>query len=119
MRQLLVAAAAAVVGAGMALLVGEYDLTTWNGPLAGAVIGLAVAEVVRAGRRAGERAVTDTVVAAVLAVAATAWAVWISTNRGRNPAGALGWLAVVVAAFAAVARLRTAAPRAPRSRPPA
>lgn len=121
MRHLLALFAGAFTAAFGALLLGEYDLTTGTGPAAGLVLGVAVGEVVRAVVRRDPLPLWEPLgaVTAVIAAQATWWAVWISTNRGRNPMGVYGAIAIVIAAVMAggwvssARRRRASTPRRP------
>lgn len=94
---LLTAAATAAVGA---VIIGEYQLTGLTGVVAGALFGLAIAEVVLtvSGPSARDAPRIALAGSAVLTVAGLLWAAWISAGRdwGFVPNGL--WIGVAVGA---------------------
>lgn len=112
---MLVTAAIAAFGA---LILGEYDLVGLTAVVAGGLFGATLAEVAGALAR---RAVPGWLTAAVafLAGAAMTWAVWISTNRFRNPVELSAVAGIAVAAAAAAAWLSTGGRRRGNSPPAA
>ena len=88
-------AAAAVCG----LILGEYDLTGWTPIVGGAIVGIAVGEVVMFAARITPRWLAAT--AAASAAGGYGWAMWISSGRGVAPIKAGAWLGLVLAAVTA------------------
>jgi hypothetical protein len=92
---LLAAAATAAVGA---VIIGEYQLSGLTGVIAGALFGLAIAEVVLtvSGPDARDALPVALGGAAVLTAAGLVWAAWISAGHdwGFVPTGL--WIGVVV-----------------------
>jgi hypothetical protein len=115
-RQLLPVLAAAAVAALGALILGEYDLVGTTAVVAGALFGAAIAEVAGALAR---RAFTPWLPVAVGAIAGLGmtWAVWISTNRFRNPVEASAVAGIALAAIAAAVWLSTGGRRGGNSPP--
>jgi drug/metabolite transporter (DMT)-like permease len=107
-RATLAVLSGAVVATAGGFILGEYPFTGVTGAIAGALLGLFVAEaVVFVGRRRDWLTLAASV---VLGVAGTALAVGISTHNDRGkalPAGA--WAAMVLAALVAAYRSRPAA----------
>jgi hypothetical protein len=104
----LAAAATAALGA---LVVGEYDLRGVGAALAGALFGLAVAEVlVSIARREASRPGV-VAAAAVLPVGGLLWAGWISVHHRHQAIPGDYWLASAAGAAAAVIRVRIAGRR--------
>lgn len=99
-----------VAGAGVggfgALLLGEYDLIGATALGAGALLGAAVAEVAGAVARRSY-AVWFAAATGLVGAASMTWAVWISTNRFRNPIAASAIAGIVTAGVAAAAWLST------------
>lgn len=116
MRQLLAVVAGAAVGAFGALLLGEYDLVGVTALAAGALLGAAVAEVAGVVARRSF-AMWFVAVIGLVGAASMTWAVWISTNRFRNPVVATAIAGIVTAGAAAVAWLSTGGRRGASSPP--
>ena len=100
MRLVLALLAAAATAALGAVIIGEYQLAGLTGVIAGALFGLAVAEVVLtvSGPAARNALPVALGAAAVFTVAGLVWAAWISAGHdwGFVPAGL--WIGVVVGA---------------------
>ena len=116
MRQLLPVLVAAAIGSFGALLLGEYDLVGATALVAGGLLGATIAEVAGAvGRRNIPVWLTATV--ALIAGASMTWAVWISTNRFRNPVEVSAVAGILAAAVAAAVWLSTGGRRGGSSPP--
>jgi hypothetical protein len=102
------AAATAALGA---LVVGEYDLRGIGALLAGALFGLAVAEVLLAVARAEATSPVVAVAGAVLPALGLLWAGWISVHHRHQDIPTSYWFAAAAGAVAAVVRIRSAARR--------
>ena len=113
MRRLLAVAAGLAVAVVGALILGEYEMVGVVALVAGALYGLAVAEVLAVvGRDAG---VPMLVAAAAIAAAGMTWGLWISTGRDFGFATGAGWAGVALGAAAAPLWLRGAARRGERT----
>ena len=99
-----------------ALILGEYDLVGSTALIAGLLFGAAIAEVAGALAR---RDVPGWMLGAVAAIAASAmtWAVWISTNRFRNPVEVSAIAGIAAAGLAAAFWLSTAGRRGSNTPP--
>jgi hypothetical protein len=107
------ALAAALAGA---VILGEYELVGARALLAGGLFGVTVAEVMATVHRGDADPDPHLLAAsALVAEAGLVWALWISTGRDLDLAGAGGWAGVVVGVVAAPAWLRTARRRGPRT----
>src|SRR5262245_5599835 len=119
MRPALAFVAAAATAAFGAVVLGEYQLTGLTGVIAGALFGLAVAEVALTVGGSGLSRVVIPVTAAtgVFAAGGLAWAAWISAGHdwGYVPNG--GWIGIAVGAVAGPWWLRSGIRRS--ARPPA
>jgi hypothetical protein len=93
----------AAVAAFGALVLGEYELGLGLGPLAGLLLGLAVAETVLAVGRSRHPAVA--VLAAGSAASGMVWAGWIDASAGIEPVKAGAWVGAVLGGGAAWARI--------------
>ena len=116
MRQLLPLAAATPVAAFGALVLGEYDLVGLTAIVAGGLLGAAIAEVSAAAARRSFARWLPVAVAAVAGAAMT-WAVWISTNRFRNPVEVSAIAGIAAAALVAAVWLSTGGRRGGSSPP--
>lgn len=116
MRQLLPLVAAVAVSALGALLLGEYDLVGVTAVVAGALFGGAIAEVAGVLARRAFAAWLPVAVG-VIAAAGMTWAVWISTNRFRNPVELSAMAGIAAAAIAAAVWLSTGGRRGGSSPP--
>ena len=97
-------------------MLGEYDLVGPTAIVAGGLLGAAIAEVCSAvARRSFARWLPAA--AAVVAGAAMTWAVWISTNRFRNPVELSAIAGIAVAALVAAVWLSTGGRRGGHSPP--
>ena len=108
---LLAAAATAAVGA---VIIGEYQLSGLTGVIAGALFGLAVAEVVLtvSGPSIHDAPAAAFGGAAVLTVAGLIWAAWISAGHDWSfvPTGL--WVGIVIGAVVSPWWVRSGARRA-------
>jgi len=95
--------AAALLAAFAALVLGEYELRGWVPFVAGPVVGVLVAEVLRVATRGGGPGLAAA--AAVLAGASLAWAGWIDSDEGVEPYPVGGWVGAALAAVSASARI--------------
>jgi hypothetical protein len=115
MRQAVAVLAGAVVAALGALILGEYELKGVMALVAGALFGVAVAEVVVAvARHPGLRL---GLAAGVLAAAGMVWAAWIAAGRVWSYVGSARWVAVGVSVVAAPVWIRTSGRREPDTPP--
>ncbi len=94
---LVVGAAVAALGA---LILGEYEFDWLLTGLGGPLVGVVIAEVVTA--VGGRRGWVPAVAAAGFAAGALAWAAWITSGQGLEPYPPLAWLAMGLAAAAAL-----------------
>ena len=100
MRRPLSLVAGAAVAALGALILGEYEFVGWFPWVAGVLFGLVVAEaVVTTGDWRGP---VPGGASAVLAAAGLAGAAWITSGEGLEPWPATAWLAMALAAAAAL-----------------
>ena len=99
MRQPLAVLAGAVVAALGGLIVGAYPLTGTTPFIAGVLFGLVIAEVVVT--VAGRQGRVLATVAAVLAAAGLAYAVWDDSGYGVRPIDVLAWIGVGLGALIA------------------
>lgn len=93
----------AAVAALGALVLGEYEFDGSLPFVAGPLFGLVVAEVVVGVGRA--RSLMVAAVAACLAFGGIAWAGWIDSSQGVEKVKSLVWVAAVLAALVAGARV--------------
>ena len=117
MRLVLALVTAAATAALGAVILGEYQLAGLTGIIAGALFGLAIAEVVLTvggGPAVAARLNVAMVAAAVASAAGLVWAAWISAGHdfGYVPKGL--WAGVVVAALVSPWWLRGGVRRGPR-----
>lgn len=113
MRQLVAIVVAIVVVAVAAVILGEYELRGWVPLLAGAVIGVGVAEVVATLARWSDPAIIAA--AGLVAEGGMVWAVWISSGRGLVPVAVTAWAGSVLAGLIAAGWVRFALGRAERT----
>lgn len=109
MRQPLAVLAAILVAAVGAVILGEYDLHGVTAVIAGAIFGVALAELVVTISRVGSVAMQ--VVAATCACAGLVWATWISTGHAFKYATVSTWLGIAIGVVAAALWVRTAGRR--------
>lgn len=92
-----------LAGALGALILGEYEFTGLLPFVAGPLFGLVIGEVlVGVGR---DRSPVVALAGAVIGFAGIVWAGWIDSSEGVEPVKALVWVAAVLAAAAAGARV--------------
>ena len=113
MRQLLAVAAGAAAAAAGAVILGEYEMVGAVALVAGALYGLALAEVMAAVGRDGSPPMLAA--AAALAAAGLTWGVWISTGHDLGFAADTAWAGVGLGTVAAPAWLRGASRRGGRN----
>ncbi len=118
MRPALALLAGAATAAFGAVVLGEYQLNGVTGVVAGALFGLAVAEVVLSvgGARLSSLLTVAAVAVGLLSAAGLIWSAWISAGHdwGYVPNG--GWMGVVAGAVVSPWWLRSGVHRA--ARPP-
>lgn len=115
MRPVLAMVAGAATAAFGAVILGEYQLTGLTGVIAGALFGLAVAEVVLTVGGRSLRGVAEQVAVAVFTAAGLAWTAWISAGHLWSDVPGGAWLGLVVGAVASPLWLRSGARRPPPS----
>src|SRR5205823_2781602 len=115
---ILAVAAAAVVGALGAVILGEYPYTGPTVLVAGAILGLFVGEAAVA--VAGVGSLPLAMACSAVAAVAMVWGAWISTGRDLSFLGLAGWTSVALAGLAGFMRtaLKTGSPRPAADTPP-
>ena len=113
MRQPVAVVVAIVVVAFAAVILGEYELRGWVPLLAGAIIGIGIAEVVATLARWSDPAIVAAT--GLVAEGGMVWAIWISSGRGIVPVSGVAWAGAVIAGVVAAGWVRFALSRAPRS----
>ncbi|MBA3654836.1 MAG: hypothetical protein H0W70_11675 [Actinobacteria bacterium] len=100
MRLALALLGGAVTAAFGAVILGEYQLAGFTGAIAGALFGLAVAEVVLSagGPAVRARQTAPMIAAAVFTAAGLAWAGWISAGHLWGEVPPALWLGIVIGA---------------------
>ena len=114
-RTVVAVAAAGLLAAIGALMLGEQPLEGLTVLLAGVLFGMAVAEVVVSIARHGDTYLAAA--AALLTEAGMVWALYIETGHNLEDAPIEAWIAVVLGGASAAAWLRTAARRARHTQP--
>jgi hypothetical protein len=117
MRPVLALLAGAATAAFGAVVLGEYQLAGITGVIAGALFGLAVAEIVlTVGSSAlASRLVIAMVGVGVFAAAGLTWSAWISAGHDWNYVPTGGWIGVAVGAAVGPWWLHSGARRATRT----
>ncbi|HZN13669.1 MAG TPA: hypothetical protein VFB78_05335 [Acidimicrobiales bacterium] len=117
MRPALALLAGAATAAFGAVVLGEYQLTGLTGVIAGALFGLAVAEIMLTVGGAGlARLLTPALVAVGLfSAAGLAWAAWISAGHDWSYVPNGGWMGLAIGAVAGPWWLRGGVRRAART----
>jgi hypothetical protein len=115
MRQAVAVLAGAATAAVGALILGEYELKGVMALVAGALFGVAVAEVVVAVAKHPGLPVALTTGA--LAGAAMAWSGWIAAGRTWHFFGTARWVALGVSVVAAPLWIRSSGRRGPGTAP--
>ncbi len=92
-----------LVGALGALILGEYEFTGLLPFLAGPLFGLVIGEVVVGVGR--DRSAVVALLGAATGFGGIVWAGWIDSSQGVEPVKALVWVAAVLAAITAGARI--------------
>lgn len=115
MRQPVAIVVAIAVVAVAAVILGEYELKGWVPLMAGAIIGIGVAEVVATLARWSDPAIVAAT--GLVAEGGMVWAIWISSSRGIVPVAVLAWLGAVVAGVVGAAWVRFALGRGQHSSP--
>lgn len=117
MRPVLALFAGAFTAAFGAVVLGEYQLAGVTGVIAGALFGLAVAEIVLT---VGGQTLTSQLTVAVIGVAVFAaagliWSAWISAGHDWSYVPVGGWIGVAVGAAVGPWWLKSGARRAART----
>ena len=117
MRPALALVAGAATAAFGAVVLGEYQLAGITGIIAGALFGLAVAEVVLTVGGPGLANILTIAMAAVAAFAAAGlvWSAWISAGHDWSYVPTGGWIGVAVGAAVGPVWLRSGVRRAAAS----
>jgi hypothetical protein len=109
MRQPLAVLAAILVASAGAVILGEYDLHGITAVVAGAIFGVALAELIVTISRTGNVAMQ--VAASGCAFLGLVWATWISTGHSFKYATVATWIGIAVGVAAAPLWVRSAGRR--------